>query len=288
MARPCPEPRRVQPDADRPGAAALVAICGVWLACSLGLSGCAAIEDLGYQTNPNSTSILDLWRRPPPDQAVAWALDIHNADNRYRGVTLLSDAPFAGDDLYLQLFIESADDSDSAVRTAAIRGLARHGRPEHAPIIAEALTDDSVLVRLEAARAAQRIHNPAIVSSLFARLDPEAEREHDVRAAAAHALGQYPQPRVLDQLVAALRDPSLTVNRHAAEALTILTGEDLGLDPIAWLEFVRDTREPFSNAARYRYPTFERGMRLVEYIPLYPRPPLDPPAEPIGLPKIER
>ncbi|MEO1534832.1 MAG: HEAT repeat domain-containing protein, partial [Planctomycetota bacterium] len=124
-------------------------------------------------------------------------------------------------------------------------------------------------------------------SLLVTRLDPETEREHDVRAAAAHALGQYPQPRVLDQLVAALRDPSLAVNRHAAEALAILTGQDLGLDPIAWLEFVRDDPAPFAGVTRYRYPTFQRGMRLVEYIPLYPAPPSDPPAEPIGLPKIE-
>lgn len=252
------------------------------------LTGCAAIEDLGYQTNPNSQSILDILQRPPPDQAVLWALDPHNADNRYRGVSILGDTSFAGEDIYVQLFVESASDPDSAVRTAAIRAISRHGRPEHASVLAQALTDESVLVRLEAARAAQRIHNPSIVPALFGRLDPSAEREHDVRAAAAHALGQYAERRVLDQLVAALRDPSLAVNRHAAAALTILTGADLGLDPIAWLEFVRDESEPFAQASRYRYPTFERNMRLVEYIPLYPAPPSDPPAEPIGLPKVER
>ncbi len=250
--------------------------------------GCAAVEDLGYQTNPNSQSILDIFQRPPPDQAVAWALDPHNADNRYRGLSLLGEAPFAGDDLYVALFVDSVDDPDSAVRAAAIRALSRHGRPEHAALIAGALDDESVLVRLEAARAAQRIHNSSMVPALVGRLDPATEREHDVRAAAAHALGQYPQPRVLDQLVAALRDPSLTVNHHAAEALTILTGADLGLDPVAWLEFVRATPEPFAGLSRYRYPTFERDMRLVEYIPLYPAPPSDPPAEPIGLPKVER
>ncbi len=252
------------------------------------VGGCAAIEDLGYQRNPNSQSILDLWQRPPPDQAVRWAMDPHSADNRYRGVSLLADAPFAGEDVYLQLFVDSAGDPDSAVRSAAIRGLANHGRPEHARVLADALRDESDLVRLEAARGAQRIHNPEIVPALFGRLDPETELEHDVRAGVAHALGQYAQPRVLDQLVAALRDPSLSVNRHAAEALTILTGEDLGLDPVAWLGFVRSTEEPFAKGARYRYPTFERGMRLVEYIPLYPPPPSDPPAEPIGLPKVER
>ncbi|MEL6498939.1 MAG: HEAT repeat domain-containing protein [Planctomycetota bacterium] len=288
MARSDPEPRRVRRGAPRGGVRATPIVCSLVLLGQAGLSGCAAIEDFGYQTNPNSQSILDIWQRPPPDQAVAWALDVHDADNRYRGITLLADASFAGEDLYLQLFIESANDPDSAVRAAAIRGLSRHGRPEHTEFVSSALADDSVLVRLEAARAAQRIHNPSMISALFARLDPRTEREHDVRAAAAHALGQYQQPRVLDQLVAALRDPSLTVNRHAADALTILTGEQLGLDPVAWLEFARDTPEPFVNAARYRYPTFERGLRLVEYIPLYPRPPLDPPAEPIGLPKIER
>lgn len=263
-------------------------LAAIGFGAAIGLGGCAAIEDLGYQTNPNSQSILDIWRQPPPEQAVVWALDPHNADNRYRGVSLLSDAPFAGEDLYIQLFVESASDADGAVRAAAIRGLSRHGRPEHAAIIADALTDESVLVRLEAARAAQRVHNPAIVSALFGRLDPETEREHDVRAAVAHALGQYAERRVLDQLVAALRDPSLAVNRHAADALTILTGADLGLDPVAWLAFVTETSEPFANGARYRYLNFERGMRLVEFIPLYPAPPSDPPAEPIGLPKIER
>lgn len=252
------------------------------------LVGCAAIEDLGYQRNPNSESILDILQRPPPDQAVRWALDPHNADNRYRGVSLLAESTFAGEDVYLELFSDLASDPDSAVRAAAIRGLANHGRPEHAAIVARALTDESDLVRLEAARAAQRIHNPIIVPALFGRLDPQTEREHDVRGAVAHALGQYAEPRVLDQLVAALRDPSLTVNRHAAEALTVLTGADFGLDPIAWLEFVRETDQPFAEASRYRYQTFERGMRLVEYIPLYPPPPSDPPAEPIGLPKVER
>lgn len=251
-------------------------------------SGCVVLEDLGYQSNPNSESLLTLFQRPPPAQAVRWALDPHSADNRYRGISLLANAPFGGEDVYLDLFTDSARDPDSAVRAASVRGLAHHGRPEHADEIARALSDESSLVRLEAARAAQRIHNPSIVPALFGRLDAETEDEHDVRAAVAHALGQYPQRRVLDRLVGALRDPSLTVNRHAAEALTILTGQDLGIDPVAWLSFVTDAEAPFAEGSRYRYQVFQRDMRLVEYIPLYPEPPSDPAAEPVGLPRVEQ
>lgn len=252
------------------------------------LGGCAAIEDLGYQTNPNPTSILDLFARPSPEEAARWAIDPHNADRRFRGTALLASAPFAGEPAYLALFLDNSVDPDPAVRAAAVRGLAHHGDPSHVPIIAERLTDPDDLVRLEAARALQRIHGDDAVPALIARLDPETEEVKGVRAAAAHALGQYAQPRVLDALIFALRDPSLTVNTHAHEALGFLTGEDLPPDSARWLAFTREAEQPFRNQRRYRYQVFQRGPRLVEYIPLYPDAPVEPSAEPVGLPPVER
>lgn len=254
---------------------------------SLASTGCAAIEDLGYQTNPNATGLRDLFVRPSPEQAARWAIDPHNADRRFRGTALLAAAPFAGEDEYLDLFIDNARDPDPAVRAAAVRGLANHGSPAHIDILAAALADQDSLVRAEAARAAQRIHGPAIVPALVQRLDPDREREHEVRAAAAHALGQYAEPRVLEALLAALRDPSLTVNRHAQESLRTLTGQELGLDPVAWLAFVRGSPDPLAGRSDYEYQHFSRSMRLVDYVPLYPTPPNEPAAQPIGLPRTE-
>jgi hypothetical protein len=254
----------------------------------LASSGCAALEDLGYQPNPNATGLRDLFVRPSPEQAARWAIDPHNADRRFRGTALLAAAPFAGDDEYLALFVDNARDPDPAVRAAAIRGVANHGSPEHIEILAGALADPDDLVRAAAARAAQRIHGPSIVPALIQRLDPERERVHEVRAAAAHALGQYAEPRVIEALLAALRDPSLTVNRHARESLTTLTGEELGLDPVAWLAFVRASPDPLAGRTDYEYQRFSRSMRLVDYVPLYPSPPNEPAAQPIGLPRAER
>ena len=263
----------------------MVPLC---LSVPLLLTGCAVVEDLGYQANPNPTSLLDLFARPSPEEAARWAIDPHNADRRFRGTSLLASAPFAGEPEYLELFMDNADDPDPAVRAAAIRGLAHHGDPSHAPLLVERLSDEDDLVRLEAARALQRIHNRVAVPALIARLDPDIEESKAVRAAAAHALGQYAQPRVLDALVFALRDPSLTVNTHAKEALVFLTGEDLDVDSFAWLEYIRASDDPFAGQSRYSYQVFQRGPRLVEYIPLYPDAPVEPSASPLGLPPIER
>lgn len=252
-------------------------------------SGCGLVEDLGLQRNPNPTNLFDVFTRPSPGQAARWAVDPFNADHRFRGTSLLASAPFAGDEVYLAMFEANSADPDPAVRAAAVRGLAHHGDPSHVPLIVDRLSDEDTLVRLAAARALQRIHNPEAVPALLRRLDEQAEPEHAVRAACAHALGQYPQRRVLDSLAGALRDRSLSVNVNAREALVILTGrDDLSVDPEPWFRFVSTAEAPFEQQSRYRYPVFQRDRRLVEFVPLYPAMQFEPSAEPIGLPRVER
>lgn len=249
--------------------------------------GCTFMEDMGYQTNPNANGILDLFSRPSPAQATAWALDDTNADRRYQGTLLLANAPFAGDDVYLQLFEDNLRDDDPAVRSAAARGLAHHGGPDQIPVILEALGDEDELVRIEAARALQRIHSERAVGALLSRLSSEIEESRDVRAACAHALGQYPQPRVLAALAASLRDQSLAVNMSSLEALRYLTGQDFGLDQRAWFEFLDQTDDPFAHQITYVYPYFERDRKWIEYVPLVPQAPNEPSAQPVGMPREE-
>lgn len=253
----------------------------------LPLAGCGLVEDLGYQYNPGARGILDMVTRPTPEQATAWALDKDNPDRRYQGTLLLANAPFAGEDVYLELFEDNLRDDDPAVRSAAARGLAHHGRPEHVPLLVGALQDEEVLVRTEAARALQRIHSPQAVRPLIERLNEEIEESREVRAACAHALGQYPEPRVLAALAASLRDSSLAVNHSALEALRFLTGQDFGLDQRAWLVYLDEAGDPFAGKLAYEYPRFERDRRWIEYVPLVPQAPNEPAAQPAGMPRQE-
>lgn len=242
---------------------------------------------MGFQYNPNAQGVLSLLARPTPGQATAWALDAENADRRYQGTLLLANAPFAGEEVYLELFIDHLDDPDAAVRSAAARGLAHHGRPEHVPLLIAALGDSEELVRTEAARALQRVHNPVAVRALIDRLSEEREESREVRALCAQALGQYAEPRVLAALASSLRDSSLAVNRGALESLRALTGQDFGLNQRAWLEFIGGAGDPFAHQLAYEYPRFERDKRWVEYIPLVPGAPNEPAAQPVGMPRQE-
>ena len=264
-----------------------LAILPVLVLVTLVQGGCVFMEDMGYQTNPNASGILDLFVRPSPAQATAWALDKDNADRRYQGTLLLANAPFAGEDVYLRLFEDNLQDDDPAVRSAAARGLAHHGGPAQIPLILGALRDKEVLVRLEAARALQRIHSTDAVAALIARLDKDIEDSREVRAACAHALGQYPEPRVLASLAASIRDQSLAVNRSALDALRFLTGQDFGLDQRAWLAFIDETDDPFVQQVAYTYPYFERDRKWIEYMPLIPQAPNEPKARPVGMPRQE-
>lgn len=236
----------------------------------------------------DAQSILTLLPAPPsPAEAAQWAIDPYDADKRQRGVLLLANAPFGGEAPYLRLYEMRAEDEDAAVRMAAVKALALHGQVKHAPLLARLLREDpSPLVRREAARALQRIHNPeAAVPALLEALDPEKEPDADVRAAAAVALGQYAQPRVVQGLIGALADRQLRVNQAAKRSLKTLTGENFGLDIRRWLAWSQRTQDLFAKRRPYEYPVFHRDPTIVEMIlPWLEGPKNETPAPPVGAP----
>lgn len=254
------------------------------------LGGCDIFDD----ARPGATSIFDVFAQPTPSEAVQLAIDPYNADNRYRGTMLLSNAYFAGDPLYLELFEERAQDTDATVRIAGTRALANHGSSANVPILVTNLKDKDALVRLEAARGLQRLHNPIAIEPLMdASRDPDSvrgeegsEENPDIRTAAATALGQYPNTDVVQHLISILSDSQLSVNEASLSSLTTMTGQNFGFNRREWVEWYNSTKTPFVAGTPFIYPVFYRKKKFIEYLPFVPPPPNEIAATPAGMPPI--
>jgi hypothetical protein len=236
-------------------------------------------------------SILVFNTEPTPTEAANWAIDKYDADKRYRGTLLLANAPYGNDPVYMQLFLDNIKDPDPGVRSAATRAIGRHGEPDQVPMIIERLSDEDRFVRAEAARSLQRLHNPAAIDPLIATLRPTddgedfGEKDPEVRAEAASALGQFPENKVIESLITALADPSLSVNRNAKASLQTLTGQDFGFDRRAWIDWYDQSKATFAGQSEYTYPIFNRRQRWWEYLPFVATPNNEPPSTPIGMPR---
>lgn len=254
------------------------------LACSaLLLAGCDTFEDAR-----GAKSIFALTRGPSITDAAEWAVNEYNANDRYRGIMVLANQPFGGEPVYMQLYVDAINDPDAGVRAAGVRGLALHGSPEHVPLLVDTLDDEDPIVRLDSTRALQRIHNPVAVEPLMARIRADVEDNELVRAEAARALGQYPQSRIIDALIAALDDPNLGVNEAARSSLRTLTGQDFGVDIAGWVGWSQQSDSLFAARSAYMYPAFYRDFRLIEYLPFVPNPPNESASLPVGMsPAIE-
>ena len=195
---------------------------------------------------------------PSPSEAGRWALDPYNAENQRRGTLLLSNAPFGGAEPYRKMYrLYIADNRDPLVRAAALEALGHHGDASDAELAARCLKDKSVQVRVAAARALQRLHDPKVTGEICSRLIDEGE-ESSVRVELAIALGQYPSDDAFQALAATLDARELAVNLAALDSLHLLTDQDFGLDRPLWLSWYRSTRTPFRRQLQYLYPTFQR------------------------------
>ncbi|MBX3378532.1 MAG: HEAT repeat domain-containing protein [Phycisphaeraceae bacterium] len=260
------------------------------LACLFPLAGCDVFDD----ARPGATSIFDVFAQPTPSEAVQLAIDPYNADNRYRGTMLLSNAYFAGNPVYLQLFEDRAQDSDATVRIAGTRALANHGSSANVPILVKNLKDKDALVRLEAARGLQRLHNPVAIEPLMdASRDPDlvrgnegSEEQTNVRTAAATALGQYPNSDVVQHLITIMSDSQLSVNEAALSSLSTMTGQNFGFNRREWLDWYDNTTTPFVAGTPFIYPVFNRPKKFIEYLPFVSPPPNEIAATPAGMPPI--
>ena len=255
---------------------------GALLALALAAGAC---DDSGKRMP--GESVFEFLSPPTPAEAVAWAADPYDADKRFRGLLLLANAPFGGEGPYTEMYRRAADDGDPGVRAMALRALAMHGTAADAAAVTKKLSDENELVRWEAARALQRMYDPESAPALLERLDLRKESNVQVRSAAAWALGQYAQPRVVQGLIGALRDRQLVVNESALASLRTLTGKDFGLDAPAWRAWIASSADPFAGRGVYAYPYFERDRTIVEWIIPFFQPPNETPGPVIGAPAAQ-
>jgi HEAT repeats len=217
-------------------------------------------------------SFTESFSPPTPQQAGQWAADPYDPENQRRGTLLLANAPWGGTKVYIPMYrIYVEENTDPLVRAAAIEALGRHGSASDAELVAKQLKDKSLQVRVAAAKALQRLHDPKVTSIVCSRLIDEAE-DASVRVELAIALGQYPSDDVFQALAATLDARELSVNMAALDSLHLLTGRDFGLDRPLWLSWYRSTKTPFRGQLQYLYPTYWRSKgfwdRLLFWAPL--------------------
>ncbi|MCP4759639.1 MAG: HEAT repeat domain-containing protein [Planctomycetes bacterium] len=261
-----------------------VLLIGTMIAGALLPFGCVMddLDDIGQ-----------MFEAPTPGQAARWALDQHDPDRRRQGLVLLSTATFGGAEVYVSLYRDYVEnDSDPLVKATAITALARHGTSEDAILIApwaDRRVSSSETVRWAAAKGLQRLHNTDVVPTLIA-VALDRDEQGEVRSAACVAMGQYPEDRVMQALIAALDARSLAVNADAAESLALLTGKRFGMDITVWenwYEAAQASGEPFSGQLEYLYPTYSRDSAWWEHIAFWLDEQHEPALRPIGLREVD-
>ncbi len=258
----------------RQRSAVLACLLAVWFGCA---AGCNMRQQL-------KATLGDSFMPPTPAEAARMAVNMYDADSRRQGVALLSASSFGGEEQYVKMYRLLVDDPDPTVRAVILKALGEHGSVEDALILVRYLNNpnEPAFVRWEAAKGLQRIHNPAATPALITavRSDPDAS----VRRAAADALGQYPQPNVLQTLIGALDDENFGVTVAAHRALRTLTGQDFNTDGAQWLRWSEENRGRwFANQQPYTVEPYVRPPGLVERVQFWKKRPEPEPVVPTGL-----
>jgi hypothetical protein len=126
-------------------------------------------------------------------------------------------------------------EKDPMVRVEIVRTLARVPTPTAGTVIAAALQDRDVDVRVTACQEIGKIGGEEASRLLGTTL--ASDTSVDVRIAATKALGHMRDPQAVPLLVVALEDPDPALQLGGMEAMRLATGKDLGNDVNRWREY---------------------------------------------------
>jgi HEAT repeat protein len=184
------------------------------------------------------------WRRPSPAKS-ARRMESPAPDLRVRGINGLADRDFGRRPPYTNRYQQIATtDRDYLVRATAIRALNRARLNQATPIFIAALSDESVKIRLEGAKALVNVPDERAIAPLLAIVN-KSDEDKDVRIAAADALRHYKRLDVGRALAATLGEREFGVAWQSLRTLKRLTGADYAYSEPAWLEFFVGPQKPF-------------------------------------------
>jgi HEAT repeat protein len=126
-------------------------------------------------------------------------------------------------------------ETDPLVRLEIVRTLAHVPTPTAGAVIAAALQDPDVDVRVTACQEIGKIGGEQASRLLGETL--AGDTSVDVRIAATKALGQMRDPQAVPLLVVALEDPDPALQLRGMEAMRLASGKDLGNDVNRWREY---------------------------------------------------
>lgn len=200
-------------------------ISGMVLFASLCLAGCSE-KSAGSR----------LWfrlRSTSAEEMVEMAFDPSDADNRRRGITLLSERQWGLQEPYLKGYAMLLDkDDDPLVRSAAVRALGKAGDANYLPNMIEAMEDKSAAVRWDAAEALGLFDDARTVDPL--RRHAVEDESMDVRVCCARSLVRYRDEKVVRTLKECLLDEEFSVRHQARTSLVAIVGRDCGYEPDDW------------------------------------------------------
>ncbi|MFA9478672.1 HEAT repeat domain-containing protein [Phycisphaerales bacterium AB-hyl4] len=249
------------------------------------LVGCQSARQRPASDQPHwLADLLPGFGEPTAGQIARDAFYVYSPDRRREAVDRLSAAPFGGEPVYVRMYRLLIDDPDASVRASCVKALGLHGSPADVRRILPMLEEDASFVRWEAAKALQKLHDPAAVSPLAAAV--QNDEDADVRQDAARALGQYRTSTAFQSLVGALHDTNHGVARAARDALITLTGEDQGTEARDWLSWAADRRGRdglFANARQYTYQPWTPIPSFFKRPGRYFADPLAEPQRPAGI-----
>lgn len=156
------------------------------------------------------------------------------SDELRRAINGLLRYRFGRQEPYTAAYRQLAENApDPLLRATAVRAINRSRDAEATATLLAGLEDPSRRVRLEAAKALNRLpHRDALAPLLERALDEQEDR--DVRIAAAEALRHYENPDLIRGLARLVGGPEFSVAWQARQSLIVITGQDHGFDPAAW------------------------------------------------------
>jgi hypothetical protein len=220
---------------------------------------------------------------PTPGEAARDAFNVYDPDARRRSVALISASQFADEGPYVRLYRLLLDDPDPTVRAACLAALGRNGSPSDGPAFVDHLRHEASFVRWESAKALQKVHYPAAIRPLINTM--REDEDVDVRMAAAAALGQYRERFVFDALIGALNDRDFGVREAASQSLFTLTGQDLGVDSVAWLAW-GEGKTPdvlFADAQPYKWQPYVQPRGIISRMQFWKKYEAPAPRPPAGI-----